>query len=200
MVALLIMLLLGAIGASLLVVTTTETLISAGYRSAQETAHGAEAAAERALHDLATTPDWSAVLTAAPANARSTFDDGLMTPRGPDGRTIDLAALTVERQRESDNRAGPSIFGADSPEWRLYAHGPIEDLLPSMRIALPVYLVVWVADDGLDGDGDPAVDANERIAVHAEAFGTGGARRVVGISIGRSANGVLQVLGWHRVP
>jgi hypothetical protein len=55
-----------------------------------------------------------------------------------------------------------------------------------------------VADDGLDGDGDPAVDANGRMVVHAEAFGTGGARRAVQVSIARSPDGALAVLGWHR--
>jgi hypothetical protein len=199
-IALLIMILLAAVGAALVVVTTTETLLSAGYRSAQEASHGAEAAAERALHDLAITPDWSTVLASPPGNVVSTFNDRATAPRGPDGRALDLAALTAERQRESDVRSGPSAFGADSPQWRLYAHAPIEHLLPSGRFVLPVYLVVWVADDVADGDGDPATDANGRVVVHAEAFGTGAARRSVQASIGRSTDGVLQVLGWHRVP
>jgi hypothetical protein len=199
-VALLVMLLLAAIGAALVVVTTTETLISASYRSAQEAAHGAEGAVERALHDLSTTPDWSLVLAVPPANLVSTLDDRTSMPRGPDGRRLDLAALTVERQRDSDVRAGPSGFGADSPQWRLYAHAPIEELLPSAAIVLPVYLIVWVADEGLDGDGNPAIDSNGTILVHAEAFGTGGTRRAVQASIRRSTEGVTRVVSWHRVP
>jgi hypothetical protein len=198
--ALLVMMLLGAIGAGLVILTTTETLIGAAYRHAQEAAHGAEAATERALHDLASTADWSAVLSAPPANSTSTFDDGASAPRGPDGRVLDLATMTAGRQRESDARAGPAVFGADTPQWRLFGHAPIADLLPSAEMALPVYLVIWVADDGLDGDGEPARDTNGRLLVHAVAVGSGGARRSVEASIARSAGGVLHVLAWHRVP
>jgi hypothetical protein len=199
-VALLVMILIAALGAALVVITTTETLIGASYRSAQEAAHGADAAVDRTIHDLAVLADWSVVLAVPPANVRSTFDDGAGAPRGPDGRQLDLLALTAARQRDSDVRAGAAIFGADSPQWRLYAHAPIEELLPSARIVLPVYLVVWVADDGLDGDGDPARDANGAIAVHAEAFGTNGTRSGVQASIHRLGNGIASVTAWHRVP
>ena len=135
-------------------------------------------------------PDWSAVLAAPPANV-STFNDGAFEPRGPDGRPLDLADLTVERQRESDERDGTGVFGADAPQWRLFAHAPMRDLLPSRRLDLPIYLVVWVADDGVDGDGDAARDVNETILVHAQAFGIAGARRSVEAAVSRSADGVL---------
>ena len=68
-VALLMALLVGAIAAALVTLTTTETLISASYRHAQEASYGAEAALERALHDLATMPDWSPALAGRQATS-----------------------------------------------------------------------------------------------------------------------------------
>jgi len=198
-VALLLTLLVAVIGAAVVTITNTEVLISASYRQAHEASYGAEAALERALHDLTTVADWSAVLTATPGNVVSTFTDGTTTPAAPDGRTLDLVSLTAERQRDSDARDGAGVFGADAPQWRLFAHAPIQDLLPDPRPALPLYLVVWVADDGVDGDGDPALDANQRIVVYAEAFGSIGARRAVEASVARSPDGLLTVQGWHRV-
>ncbi len=196
--ALLLAVLLGAIAAALLALTTTETSISLSFRHGQEASHGAEAALERALHDLAAMADWSAALSAPPANATSTFDDGETVPRTPAGRSLDLARLTSDRQAESDARAGPDVFGADSPEWRLFAHAPLSALLRGPGLDLPLYLVVWVADDEWDGDGDPTTDRNGRILVRAQAFGAGGTRRSVEARVGRTGGGDLQLLGWRE--
>ena len=194
--ALLIAILIGAVAAALVALTTTETLISASFRHGTEASYGAEAALERALHDLATLPDWSPVLVAPPDNLVSEFDDGLAVARTPDGRALDLAALTAERQREGDQRDGPATFGADSPQWRLFAHASLSALMDAPGLDLPLYLVVWVADDESDGDGDPAVDRNDRILVWAVAFGAGGARRSVEARVGRTGGGDLQLLSW----
>jgi hypothetical protein len=192
-IALLLALLLGAIAAALVALTTTETSISLSFRHAQEASHGAEAALERALHDLAALGDWSAALAAPPGNVTSTFDDGEAVPRTPAGRSLDLIRLTAERQAESDTRAGPDVFGADRPAWRLFAHAPLGALMTGDGFDLPLYLVVWVADDEWDGDGDPEVDSNGRILVWASAFGSGGARRSAEASVGRTAGGHLQI-------
>ena len=201
MAALLMALLVGAIAAALVTLTTTETLIAASYRHGQEASYGAEAALERGLHDLATMPDWSPALSAPPTNVTSGFDDGDVAPRAPDGRTLDLVRLTAERQRASDEHDGPAIFGADSPQWRLYAHASVRALLASPEAApaldLPLYLVVWIADDESDGDGNPAVDSNGRILVCAMAFGAGGARRSLEARVARTGDGDLQLLAWR---
>jgi hypothetical protein len=196
-IALLTALLLSAIAIALVTVTTTETLIGAAHRHALEAAHGADASLERAIHDLAALPDWSVVLATPPGNVMSSFVDGLSSAVAPDGRALDLSRLTADRQRESDARDG--VFGADSPVWRLYAHAALRDLLPPNQITLPLYLVSWVADDGEDGDGDPQVDANGRVLVRAEAFGSGGARRAIEAAVDRSPNGTLRVSVWREV-
>ena len=193
-IALLLALLFGAIAAALVTLTTTESSISLSFRQTQEASHAAEAALERALHDLAAMGDWSAALAVPPGNVTSTFDDGLAVPRSPAGQSLDLARLTADRQVESDARAGPDVFGADSPEWRLFAHAPLGALLPGDGFDLPLYLVVWVADDEWDGDGNPAVDSNERILVRAHAFGAGGTERSAEAKVGRTGGGDLQIL------
>ena len=196
--ALLVTVLLSLLGAGLLTLANTETLIAASYRHGQEASYGAEAALERALADLHAAADWTAVLASPPANLVSTFDDGQVNVRLPEGRVVNLPAQTMERQRESDEEAGPAVFGADSPRWRLFAHASIEDLDPPPAAGAPLYLLVWVADDGADGDGDPARDANGRIHVHAEAFGAAGARRSVAATIERTPAGVIRRVSWHR--
>ncbi len=194
-IALLAMVLLGALAAALMTLTTTETLVSASFRRSLEVAHGAEAALERGLHDLSAMPDWSPALAAPPANVTSSFDDGETTPRGPDGRRLDLTRLTADRQRASDARGG---FGANNPAWRLFSHAPLRALLASPGPDLPLYLAVWIADDESDGDGNPAIDTNGRILVGAVAFGAGGARGEVEARIERAVSGELRLLAWRQ--
>lgn len=196
LMALLLMTLLAAIGAGLATLSVTETLIGANHRQSVEAALGAEAALERALHDLSAIADWSAVLAEPPGNAMSTFCDGLDYPVGPDGRRIDLQALTAQLQRASAEDYPGDV------QWRLFAHAPLRDLLPSPpRIDVPVYLVVWVAR-GIDrgpGDGEPDPGAGPTIVVHAEAIGIGGTRRAMRAAVDRAPGGLLAVASRQRV-
>ena len=197
-IALLTMVLLGALAAALVTLTTTETLVSASFRRSLEGAHGAEAALERGLHDLSAMSDWSPALAAPPANVTSSFDDGETTPRGPDGRMLDLARLTADRQRASDARGGPAIFGANNPEWRLFAHAPLRALLAEPGPDLPLYLAVWIADDESDGDGNPTLDTNGQILLWSVAFGTGGTHGAVEARIERAVGGGFRLLAWRQ--
>ena len=181
----------------LVTLTTTETLIAASYRHAQEASYGAEAALERALHDLAAIPDWSHAWSRA-AGQRHVASTWTRWRRvRPDGRRSTWRALTAERQRESDDSDGPAMFGADNPQWRLFAHAADTALCLhhlGRTAHLPLYLVVWVADDESDGDGDPARDATGECWFMREAFGVGGARRAVEAGVARSGDGDLRVL------
>jgi hypothetical protein len=198
-IAVLIAFLLAAIGIALVTLTSTETLIAASFAQSQEASYGAEAGLDRALHDLATIPDWSLVLAPPPGNIASSFIDGTMFPRAPDGRSLNLGRLTANRQRDSDARAGPDVFGANAPSWRLYAHAPLETVLPPPRFSLPVYIIVWVADDGYDGDGDATRDSNQSILIRAEAFGSSGAHRAFEARVVRVAEGAVRLLAWHEL-
>jgi hypothetical protein len=76
------------------------------------------------------------------------------------------------------------------------------DLLP--------YVVVWIADDPDDLDGDPSLDSNDIVIVRSEAFGIRGGRRAVEATIlresaldGAAAGGVsrsdVSVIAWREV-
>lgn len=197
LMALLMALLVGAIAAVLITLTTTETIISASFRHAREASYGAEAALERALHDLSTMPDWSMALSPPPVNVTSTLDDGQSYPRGPDGRRIDLAQLTAQRQAESD---GPVVLTADRPVWRLFAHAPLRALSTGQGFDLPLYLVVWIADDESDDDGEPTIDSNQQVLVWAVALGTRGARRSITARIARTGGGDLRLVTRREIP
>jgi hypothetical protein len=198
LLALLTIMLLSAVAAVLVNVTTTETMIAAAHRHAQETSYAAESAVERALRDLAELQDWSLALLPSPANVQSTFVDGQLYPVTPAGTQLDVGALTLARQAESDTHAGPSVFSNDSPRWRLYAHAALADIVPVGMPVQPAYVLVWVADDGADGDGDASLDTNGRMLVFADAYGAGGTRRSVEAAIEKTPEGMLKVLTWRK--
>jgi hypothetical protein len=161
--------------------------------------YAADAGIELAAHDLALTPEWNQVLS---SSARSSFVDG--TPGGvralPGEGSIDLTAATnglncgkastcTAAQMDANSTTRP--WGANNPRWQLYAYGPMGNLSQLIRPA-PCYLVVWIADDGREQDGDPMIDAvadMERghgiVRVRAEVFGRAGSRRAIEAELAR---------------
>jgi Tfp pilus assembly protein PilX len=121
--ALLALVAIGVIAAALTVGSATETLISANYRTAHETFYAAEAGLARAVSDLQRTADWSLALGGAVASGLQFAG----APAAPDGRALDLPALTRRLQAESDAEAGAD---PDRPVWTLFGHGPLSLLLP----------------------------------------------------------------------
>jgi hypothetical protein len=57
-----------------------------------------------------------------------------------------------------------------------------------------MYVAIWVADDPADGpgdgtqDGNPLVDMNGTLTLHAEAIGPSGTRKVVEVTVARTSN------------
>jgi hypothetical protein len=189
--------LISAIAASLIVTTSVDMTIAGSHRASMETMYSVEAGAERAIAELAGIPDWSAVLASPPSNLVSSFDDKSPTALAPDGRILSIPVLTTARQALSDAVYGQSRFGADSPVWRLFGHAPFSQIVPSTLIAPPGYILVWVADDGGDADGNPAVDSNGQVLVYGDAYGVSGGRRALEVAIGRAAPSAIRVLSWR---
>jgi PilX N-terminal len=198
-VAILIAALMTAVASALLTTTTTETLIGGAHRASQETLYAADAALERAIGALASISDWSAVLAAPAGTLMAPFDDGQAAPIAPDGRRLDLVRLLAARQAASNSLYGPGVFGADSPRWRLYGRAALSRVLGSNLAAQPAYLLVWLADDGADGDGDPGRDSNGQVALYVDGFGPAGARRAIEAGISRSGPGVVRLVSWKEV-
>jgi hypothetical protein len=196
LLALLTCALLGAMAATVLVSTSADLLITGSQRASLETMYVVEAGMERAIGEIATLPDWTLLLGPPSSNLTASFDDGAASATAPDGRPLAFAPLTASRQASSDAVYGSSAFGADSPVWRLFAHAPIRRVLPAGLIAPPGYVLIWVADDGGDGDGDPQQDSNGQLLLHADAYGVSAARRGVEVALGRAGPGAVRVLSW----
>ena len=175
----LLVVLFGALAAAVTIVTRTETLVAAHFREARETLHAAEGAAALATHELGSIPDWTLAVSGA---LTSSFADGTVAGARPlpSGGSITLCCGPGSVTADVQQRAyGGRNWGADTPVWRLFAWGPANGWLGAGRIQTVVYIAVWVADDPYDGDGNPDVDSNRTVAIHAQGFTTAGGRRVV---------------------
>ena len=173
---------LACLGLSLVLLGSAETTLAAHDVRARTAAHAAEAVLSLAASELRARASWTAVLAdggpdlcAEPGR----FVDGSLTPPSPwDGSTLDLHALTVERQAAGDAQAPPGL----GPVWRLFEYGPISRLVPSESRRHVSYVVVWAAD-GRDGV----------VLLHATALGPGGSRAGVEMAVGRRTDGTSLV-------
>ena len=106
-------------------------------------------------------------------------------------RRSSIEAPSIWRLRRGVSRPHPTRCTGTrpriptAPAWRLFAHGPVSDLIPGRVADSPLYLAAWIADDPSDGDRDPGADANGRLLIRATAFGSGGARRSVEATVAR---------------
>ena len=153
-----------------------------------ECLYAANAALERAVQDLALTTDWDGILS---GSVRSAFADGTRRPRLSASRTIDLDGVTATLQ--STSRAA---FGAGGPAWQLFAWGPLSGMAGG-RFRSAQYTAVWIADDPSETDGNPGVDSNATLAVHAESYGSAGSRRVIDATVARVSTGALSMVSWR---
>jgi len=184
-VALMSMMLMTALGVTVVMVSNTESLISANYRNNQEALYAADAAVERVVQDLLLVPRWNDILGGITA---SSFTDGdpAVAKTIPGGGTVRLDLATAQLQASSYN----AVWGANNPQWKLYAWGPLSNLLPDGVIDSPMYVALWVADDPAqdEQDNDPASDTNGVLMLHAEAYGPSGSRRVVEVTVARTTS------------
>ena len=199
-IALMSMMLLTALGAAVIMVTNTETAIVANHRNSQEAIYAADAVVERVVQDLLMVPRWNDVLA---GTVQSSFIDGAMTvaKHMPAGGSIMLCcganSATGQLQADTDT---VNLWGANNPQWKLFAWGPLSDLLPNNQIQSNYYVAVWVADDPADAppdaqgnpgavpDGNPLADANGTLTLHAEAIGPTGTRKVVEMTVARTSS------------
>ncbi|HVZ19448.1 MAG TPA: pilus assembly PilX N-terminal domain-containing protein, partial [Vicinamibacterales bacterium] len=185
-VALMAMTLMIALGTSLILMTVTETKITANFRNSSEALYAADAAAERSLDDMLTIPDWNNLLN---GSAKSALVDG--PPSGvrtlPDGTTLDLGEIVnvANCQKVTTCTSGDlqavtfdRPWGLNNPQWQLFSYGPLNDVMGvAGDVNSPFYIVVMVADDPSENDGDPLHDGVSStnpgsgvIAMRAEAF------------------------------
>jgi hypothetical protein len=189
-VALMATMLLSALGLTLVLMSNTETQISANFRNSQEALYAADAAVERVVQDLLLIPRWNDILAAgSPAQVSATpsgFFDTTTSPTIPaSGQMINLITATQKMQSASDTL---NLWGPNNPTWRLFASGQLAAMLPNNVIDSQMYMAVWVADDPADNDGNPLVDSNGTVTLHAEAYGPGGTRKVLEVTVARTTS------------
>ena len=186
--ALMAMMLLTALGAAVVMVSTTETHIAGNYRNSMEALYAADAATERVVEDLLQIPRWNDILSGV---SQSGFVDGDMTSAKtlPAGGTVRLCCgqntATGQLQSETDTL---NLWGPNNPQWKLFAWGPLSDMLPNNVIDSPMYIAVWIADDPAESDGNPAADVNGTLTMHAEAIGASGTRKVIEVTVARTSS------------
>jgi hypothetical protein len=187
-IALMAMMLLTALGAAVVMVSTTESHIAGNYRNSTEALYAADAATERVVEDLLLIPRWNDILT---GTVQSGFVDGNMTgvKTLPGGGTMTLCCgqntATAQLQAETDTL---NLWGPNNPQWKLFAWGPLDELLPNKQIDSPMYVAIWIADDPAESDGNPAADVNGTLTMHAEAIGPSGTRKVIEVTVARTSS------------
>lgn len=219
------MMLLMAVGAALILSSSTEMRVAANFRAGSQAFYAADAIVERTIGELRGVADWNLVLSGA---QQSSLVDG--APSGirrlSDGSVIDLDRITsmancrkVTPCSDADMSAATADrpWGANNPRWRVYAFGRLADAVSPAATDSPFYVVALVADDSAENDANPAQDGGGPadppnpgrgvIVVRGEAFGPRRAHRVVEAAIARfdtvdpatgSAVSGLRVLAWRE--
>ena len=210
-ITLLLILMMSALGAGFVLVTTSESMIAANFRVHQESQYAAHAIAERALADLALVADWNTALSGA---VQSLFVDGL--PSGTrtlaDGSAVNLTQLvnlancgktTACSTAEMDAVTGDRPHGVNNPRWRAFAYGRIADLAGPASVDSLFYGVVLVGDDPSEIDGDPLRDGTGAslgagvLVLRAQSFGPRGVRRQLDLTVARAMTRGIRVLSWR---
>jgi hypothetical protein len=72
-------------------------------------------------------------------------------------------------------------------------------MVPTGTINSNIYVIVWVADDQSENDGDPLKDGNDItnpgsgvLAMHAEAYGPMGTRKVIEVTVAKTNSSQLE--------
>jgi Tfp pilus assembly protein PilX len=212
-VALMAMALMSALGMALMLMSQTETMISSNYRDNMEGEYAADAGIERVMDDVLTVPEWNTLL-ASNDGITSSITSGFVdtnpsTPvTMPDGRTINLASATnmincgkttACSAADMDTSTMDRPWGKNNPRFRLYAWGPVNDLIPTGTVNSPFYVAIWIADDAAENDdnpskdGDPSASGNPNggagvLTLRAESVGPMGAHHVIETTISKTQN------------
>jgi hypothetical protein len=207
-IALMAMSLMMALGLALMMTTMTEGKISANYREGTEALYAADAAVERVMDDILTVPDWNNILhgtvTSAfidgPAYGQRTLPDGTKIDLGEATNMLTCGHVAACSDAEMDAITAERPWGPNNPRWKLYAYGPMTDMLPAESIDSKMYVIVWIADDPSELDCNPAKDGlppacgstaesnpgRGVLAMVAQAYGPDGTQRTIEVTLART--------------
>jgi hypothetical protein len=196
--ALLAISLFSALGLALSLSSAVDRLAASNHEEAVHLLNMADAALELAARDLSGIADWNAVLD---GGVRSPMVDGPPsgTRRVSADSVIDLTGLTndltcgraagctdVARMAFTSDRP----WGPNNPWWRPFLYGPLA-ATTNPRYSTPVFVVVWVGDDGSEVDGNVLTDGGVIgegryiVRARAAAYAAGRATRAVEAELAR---------------
>ena len=195
-VAMLIMVLLSALGLSLTMVTATEERVAHSVLERERVVlRGGRGTRARGAANFALQPDWSRVLD---GTVTSSFIDAAASVRpwpGGQARTSSEATAFVTCARmtcsstDMDARKPDRPWGPNNPRWRLFAFGPLSAMSPSGSIDSAEYVAVWVGDDPQENDDNPLLDGDQ-------SRGPNPGRGVLGCAFRLTAN--RRCARWRR--
>jgi len=214
--------LLLALALSLALTTTVEVGIASNQRDGVQMLHAADAALERAIANLASTPDWDAQLAALASGGAVTLPDGQRLDVGQESNRLRCGLPLACSDGDMDRTTALRPWGRNNPRWTVYVSGFLASLLPAAISEAELatsraYVVVWLADDPAENDAQPlrdggppaVVDAFNRsnpgrgaVWLHACAYGPSGSRRAVEAIVERDARWPSQQLRmrvWREV-
>ncbi|MDQ3168575.1 MAG: hypothetical protein M3Q55_00360 [Acidobacteriota bacterium] len=148
----LLTLVLGSVLAGAAMVAAVERQTAAAHEVSSVLRHVAQGGVVLAAQELQRR-DWAPVLAGA----------GSDQWRGPLSTAVDVPSLAAALLRET-MLAG--AHGTDTPVWRLFTQAAWQDVAGHPARG---DLIVWVADDWEERDGDPAHDSNGLVLVRAAA-------------------------------
>jgi hypothetical protein len=214
---LVVMMLAGLVAAATLALvktTGTDVAVVGTFVWGWQAQYAAETGIHRAIVDLRRLPDWTTVLDGTTV---SSFADGSPdAARSIGGRLVDIRRLqslaTCGRLTPctDDDRTATTAerpWGDNNPNWHPFAFGPIATLAASAGLpaANPAFVVVLVADDPAESDGNAGRDEDEGrpgggvVRLRAYGFSSGGARRTVEAVVARApGGGRVRVLRWQN--
>jgi len=221
MVAVALLMLVSAIGLGLVLTTSLEPAMAAASESSLVALYGAEAGVSVAAVELADIADWNTVL--AGMRRSSTFDanpDGGLTL--PDGTAADLRAFTntltcghaetcTGSEMDAFSTARP--WGPNNPRWQLFGAARLDGLLADEAGIAPCAIVIWVADDPAEIDGNPLRDmgllpngspgpGSGLLLVRADGFAARSAHRTVLATVARprwNGDPRRSVVAWREL-
>ncbi len=205
-IALMSLLLLTALGMALVLTTSTETMIAGNFSTSGEGFYAADAGIERSMQDVLAISNWNNILA---GSERGAFVDGVPGVRTlPGGGTLDLTQVvnmancghTASCSVDEMNAVTPERpWGLNNPRWQLFSYGPLNDIIPTATVNSPFYVVVMIGDDGADATGDPPtpdnnplIDSNGVLAMRAEAFGPGGAHKIIEVTLAQTNSAEME--------
>ena len=171
---------MSALGAALVLLTSTESIIAGNFRHSRQAFYAAEGIAELAVAELRHLASWTPVVE---GSERSQFVDG--PPDGP--RALPTGSpVNLTEVFNLANCGLPTPCGG-VPRWQLFAYGAVRDLLPAAAIDSPFYVAALVG-------ATPTDNGAVVVTVRGEAFGPRRAHSAVDVTVSRTASGDTQVL------